>query len=129
MPAISPLVGPSNGQNPRNFPTNTKRTQEKGEDTKKKTEQTQDEQMITQAEPKCGALLISYLNQEQKEKLEKATNLLNHTYGVTQLEAKSNLRRMRIELGLIKKREIVTMRRETRASKNVESATDWWREQ
>ncbi len=74
-----PPVGPSNGQNPRSCPTNIKRTQEKGEDTKKKTEQTQDEQTITQAEPKLEALLISYLNQEQKEKLEKATNLLNHT--------------------------------------------------
>ena len=74
-----PPVGPSNGQNLRSCPTNIKKTQEKGEDTQEKTEQKQDVQTITQAEPKLEAPPKSYPNQEQKGKLEKASNLLNHT--------------------------------------------------
>ena len=86
----------------------------------KKAEQTNDERKIMQAEQKFEYLLTSYLNQEQKEKLRKATDLFNHTDGVSQLEARNNLRKMRVELGLIKEGKIITMRRETRASKTKE---------
>ena len=90
------------------------------EEEMKEAEQTHDEQKIMQAEQKLEKLLISYLNQEQKEKLKEATDLFNHTYGVAQLEARNKLRKIRVELGLIKEGKIVTMRRETRANKTKE---------
>ena len=83
----------------------------------KEAERTQDEQGITQAEQKMETLLLSYLNQEQKEELEKATGAFNNSHGVEQLEARNKLRKLKVELGLIKEGKIVTMRKETRADK------------
>ena len=68
----------------------------------KEAERTQNEQGITQAEQKLEILLLSYLNREQKEELEKATDSFNNSHDVEQLEVRNRLRKMRVELGLIK---------------------------